>query len=671
MFETSIAFKYLTPRWRQLSVSIISLISILVIALVVWLIVVFFSVTAGLERNWIDRLIALTAPVRIVPTDAYYNSYYYNIDRISQASGYNQKSIAEKLQASITDPYDPSSDEEVPAKWAAPDRHANGELKDLVKVAFEALRSIPGIEARDYEMTMANLRLNLIRQPHAPGHYEQASLSQATYLGSFDPDNRALQGALLPLSMQDLSNQLSMSAIAADPSEDGAQLVSAGEEQLRERLKAFFSEVTIRQMETPEEWMLPKELWPQSARWRAYALFVGDRLVRVLIPKEGDQFSESVVRGFVEFQGGQARLILPGKEAQEIPSRVPLVVIGKMVMDAEVNKATLNSAKSLNDVLFDVAFKLQGKEIKGQIPYANFKISKAEVAKDRGELPSDSVLGRGILLPRGFKDAGVLVGDRGSLVYAIPSASSLQEQRLPIFVAGFYDPGIIPIGGKFLIVPQEITSVIRSAYNQDDLVQGNGINVRFKDIDRADQVKMSLQRAFEEAGIANYWKIETYREYDFTKDVIQQLSSEKNLFTLLATIIIIVACSNIISMLIILVNDKKLEIGILRSMGASSGSIAAIFGLCGIVMGVLGSAIGILVALFTLQHLQKLVNLISRVQGHDLFNPIYYGETLPSQLSWEAIGFVIVTTAFISLISGLVPAIKASMMRPSAILRAE
>src|SRR5215471_16960580 len=114
MFELSIAFKYLTPRWRQLSVSIISLISILVIALVVWLIVVFFSVTYGLERNWIDRLIALTAPVRILPTDAYYNSYYYRVDSISSASGYAQKSIGEKLQAAKSDPYDPYQDEELP-----------------------------------------------------------------------------------------------------------------------------------------------------------------------------------------------------------------------------------------------------------------------------------------------------------------------------------------------------------------------------------------------------------------------------------------------------------------------------------------------------------------------------------------------------------------------------
>src|SRR5690348_1278274 len=97
MFELSIAFKYLTPRWRQLSVSIISLISILVIALVVWLIVVFFSVTYGLEKSWINKLIALTAPIRITPTEAYYDSYYFQADAISSSSDFNYKTIGEKL----------------------------------------------------------------------------------------------------------------------------------------------------------------------------------------------------------------------------------------------------------------------------------------------------------------------------------------------------------------------------------------------------------------------------------------------------------------------------------------------------------------------------------------------------------------------------------------------
>ena len=96
MFELSVAFKYLLPRRRQLSVSIISLISILVISLVVWLILVFFSVTNGLEKIWVEKMISLTAPVRILPTEAYYKSYYYQIDSHSVAANYTPKSFAKK-----------------------------------------------------------------------------------------------------------------------------------------------------------------------------------------------------------------------------------------------------------------------------------------------------------------------------------------------------------------------------------------------------------------------------------------------------------------------------------------------------------------------------------------------------------------------------------------------
>src|SRR6187397_1595897 len=128
MFELSVAWKYLRPRWQQLSVSIISMISIAVISLVVWLVVVFFSVTHGLEKSWIQKLIALTAPIRITPTEEYYRSYYYQID----ASGYASKSIGEKLKAPEADPYDPETDGELPHHFATPDRKPNGLLKDLV-----------------------------------------------------------------------------------------------------------------------------------------------------------------------------------------------------------------------------------------------------------------------------------------------------------------------------------------------------------------------------------------------------------------------------------------------------------------------------------------------------------------------------------------------------------
>ena len=121
MFELSIALKYLIPRKKQLSVSLIALLSVTVISLVVWLVLVFLSVTEGIERNWLQKLTTLNAPVRITPTKHYYSSYYYQIDGIAADSHYAAKNIAEKNKAALSDPYNPSEDGQLPAHFPQPD----------------------------------------------------------------------------------------------------------------------------------------------------------------------------------------------------------------------------------------------------------------------------------------------------------------------------------------------------------------------------------------------------------------------------------------------------------------------------------------------------------------------------------------------------------------------
>lgn len=511
MFELSVASRYLIPRWRQLSTSIISSIAIGVIALVVWLIVVFFSVTDGLEKGWVNKLIVLTAPVRILPTDSYYQSYYYQIDSHSAASDYAYKSLNEKLNAPTTDPYDSTLDGEIPVHWPAPLRNADGSVADLVKNAVQLIKSqpqLPSLNVSDFETAVGTLRLNLIHTNHGSEEGKPSTLSYSIYMGALDPDNLSFESLILPIDPENRS------------------------------------------------------------------------------------------------------------------------------------------------------------------PYLLKKISDQE-GTQRLHLPSHPHRGEGILLPANFRESGVRLGDRGAIAYVAPTTNGMQEQTLPVYVSGFYDPGLLPIGGKFALVNPDVVRAIHGAQQWEGFNSGTGFNIRFDSYSKADEVKKKLQEVFEHEGIAPYWRIETYREFEFAKDFLQQLQSEKNLWSLISCIILIVACSNIISMLLILVNDKKLEIGILRAMGASSWSIAAIFGLCGLIIGIVGSAIGIVLALFTLRNLQTLIDFIGRMQGYELFNPLFYGTALPNTVSIEALAFVITATAAISLLAGLIPAIKACLVKPSTILRAE
>ena len=521
MFELSVAWKYLLPKRRQLSVSIISLISIVVISLVIWLILVFFSVTKGLENGWVDKLVTLTAPVRITPTEEYYRSYYYQIDHYSSASDYTFRSIGEKKNAKVLDPYSEMEDSELPPGFPTQDKD-----KDIVKLAFDAIHAVPGIVASDYEVSSANLRLRLVRGYRKAEEMTQSFLSQAVYIGTFEENSPSYRKILLQNGLKDHEN-------------------------IHNLVKTGYRDESDTKAASPS----------------AYSYY-----------KEGDRY--------------------------------------KIPYDAEVGL-------------------------------------------------------HGVIAPKSFRDAGVLVGDRGYVSYYAPTASMLQEQRLPIFIAGFYDPGIVPLGGKFLLANPLLVRTIRTAQSQDSSPLTNGINVRFENVKDAVAIKNQLVKELEKRGIAPYFKVETFRDYEYAKDLLQQLSSEKNIFSLISAVIIIVACSNIISMLIILVNDKRTEIGILRSMGASSKSIAMIFGICGIVMGLTGTVIGTILAYFTLQNLNSILGFISRAQGFDAFNPVFYGEQMPTTMSYETLAVVLLATGVISLFAGLIPAVKASQMKPAAILRAE
>jgi lipoprotein-releasing system permease protein len=697
MLELSVACKYLIPRWKQLSVSIISLISVLVISLVVWLIVVFFSVTEGLENSWIRKLTTLTAPIRVTPTEAYYDSYYHRIDSISEGSDYNLKSIAEKLASTSTDPYDPDIDEEIPMSWPAIERDSNGHVLDLCAEAFKSINQVHGhypLHATDFEISVSNIKLNLLRskEQSRDSQAEQKSLSQASYLNSFDPQNPSLERSMLPLETADLNNLLNLIERAR------------GSTHVREQLHRFFDHTEIKSMQFRSSFCeLPKSMYPESAKWLGFTVSSGKDLSRVIVPSQVEDLESTMSllkeRGYqtsmvnVQFINGLPSISAIEKDAEEIRLSTPLQVFYPDSFPVKISTESLNTAQRISDVSFAVSIPVQSGTVAGNIPYRLLKINeahplencmtdeasvpywlhKSENAQGASSLalPSGDSAGEGILLAKHFKDSGVLVGDQGYLSYYAPTNSSVQEQRVPVYVAGFYDPGIIPIGGKFVTANKNITSLIRSSNDVREGGLGNGIAVHFDKLGDADAIKAALSKEFEARGISQYWKIETFKDFDFTRDIIRQLASEKNLFTLIALIVLLVACSNIISMLVILVNDKRLEIGILRAMGATSLQIATIFGLCGAVMGLLGSSIGTLAAILTLRHLDGLLALLSRLQGYDVFNQLFYGDTLPSQLSVEALTFVLCTTVFLSIFAGVVPAVKASLVRPSSILRSD
>lgn len=704
MFEISIALKYLLPRKRQLSVSLISLMSVLVISLVVWLVLVFLSVTEGIEKKWLDKLTSLNAPLRITPTHAYYSSYYYQIDSASSSSHFQNKSISQKSQSPDSDPYSYEEDGELPLDFPLADRKADGCLKDPVKQAYAILEDLkkqsPGLVFQDFELGGALLRLQLLRSDSqvttGKANKSQSFLTQVSYIASFPDQSPYVQNLILPIRPQDINHLYFMAPHALDHSREDAPAMMAhtSADRIASRLKALAEHAAIRSLKTTYPyWKLPRGLLPQQGQFQAELHMQNGKISHVSIAaksvKSSGPLKANVKEGVLLCDSGQLSFRSNNTEIYPLLPQTPLIIEGSIEMQGTLITESLDHAQRLEDIRFAIRTSLQGTQLEGEIFWEGVEIAQADIQTDsaasslpwvgrltgqiRAQLPINAEKEAGVLLAKNFQDNGVLVGDRGYLSYSTSTTSSIQEQRLPIFVAGFYDPGVMSIGAKCILVPPTVAHAISSSsssFNMDK-TQSNGISVWFQNIDEAHLYKEKLCAEFTAAGIDPYWKVTTFRDYDFAKDLLEQFESDQYLFTLVGVIILVVACCNIISLLVLLVNDKKREIGILQAMGASSKSIAMIFSACGVTMGILSSLIGTVAALFTLQHIDAIVHLLSLIQGHDAFNATFFGNGLPNQLSHRAVIFVLLATPLLSLCAGLVPAIKACRLRPSAILRSE
>ncbi len=680
LFELTVAFKYLIPRRKQLSVSLIALLSVVVISLVVWLVLVFLSVTEGIERGWLQKLTTLNAPLRITPTHDYFSSYYYQVDGISSNSEYTSKSIAGKIAALDTDPYNPEDDGELPTHFPEADLKTDGTLKDPVKTLFSLLSDLkknrPDLTYQDFELSGALLRLQLLRPSNAVRTDDnQGYLTQVSYIATLPHQAPKLHSLLLPPTEKDLNHLLYLSTHSTHLSRQDSPTLAlkADKTTAQTRIRELLDHALIKELRPRQLfWQIPVNLLPERQILEGQAHFRNEKLSRIDIPAQ----KNAACNAKIWKEGTDLILESKSGQRQRIPLSTPLLSEGPL-------KLAVENPISVEPLLFKIHTTLQDVVLKGEVGFEGLEIAKADfLSKSNSNapwftpnhpLPINQEKETGVLLTKSYLDSGVRIGDRGYLSYSSATSSSLQEHRLPIFVSGFYDPGIFAVGNKCILAPPLVTQTINassSSFNLDK-TQSNGILVWFQDLASAEEIKRQILLSLDEAGIGKYWKVTTFKEYDFAKDLMEQFQSDKYLFAMVGIIILIVASCNIVSMLVLLVNDKKKEIGILQAMGASKFSIASIFSICGIAVGILSSMIGTLAALLTLNNIDTIVQFLSFIQGHDAFNSTFFGKSLPNEFSHSALVFILIVTPLISLLAGLIPAIKACKLRPSEILRSE
>ncbi|MBD3178897.1 MAG: FtsX-like permease family protein, partial [Candidatus Latescibacteria bacterium] len=163
--------------------------------------------------------------------------------------------------------------------------------------------------------------------------------------------------------------------------------------------------------------------------------------------------------------------------------------------------------------------------------------------------------------------------------------------------------------------------------------------------------------------ILQSWEYGTNNWIRMNRNLFSYIKVEKVLMFLLLTLIIMVAGFNLIGMLTMVIMEKRSEIGILRSMGASSGGIMSVFMIEGTVIGLIGTALGIAGGLA--------VSAVLKTVHIDLPPDVYFISTLPVLIKGSDILLISAASMAISFIATIYPSWEACRVMPLDAIRYE
>ncbi len=192
-----------------------------------------------------------------------------------------------------------------------------------------------------------------------------------------------------------------------------------------------------------------------------------------------------------------------------------------------------------------------------------------------------------------------------------------------------------------------------------------GVRLRLEDLFQARRVARELTRQFGGDLRVEDW---THQHANFFRAV----QTEKRVMFVILTLIVAVAAFNIVSTLVMVVTDKRADIAILRTLGATPGVILRIFMIQGALIGVLGTAIGLVGGIALALNVETIVPAIEKTFGVHFMDPsVYYISVLPSKINWPDVWHIGIVAFLLSFIATLYPAWRASRTQPAEALRYE
>ena len=260
------------------------------------------------------------------------------------------------------------------------------------------------------------------------------------------------------------------------------------------------------------------------------------------------------------------------------------------------------------------------------------------------------------------RDLGVTVGDRIRLISpdgvktAFGSSPRVNAYEVVyIFSAGRWDIDQTRVYMPF--------AEAQSFFNREGAA--DEIEVMVADPDRVDDLTPALLAAGDARTLLWSWR-------DSAGSFLRALTIEDNVMFVILSVLVLIAAMNIISGLIMLVKNKGRDIGILRTMGLTEGSILRVFFICGAATGLIGTALGVLLGCLFAIYIDPIFSLVNYVSGGGVWDPSIRGiYELPARLQLRDVLSAVVLSLGLSFVVTIFPARRAARMNPVEALRYE
>jgi len=276
------------------------------------------------------------------------------------------------------------------------------------------------------------------------------------------------------------------------------------------------------------------------------------------------------------------------------------------------------------------------------------------------EFTGDNAIVIGVGLARSY---GLRIGD--SLTLISPQGAATAFGTIPRVraykVAAIFDAGLQEYNTSVVFLPMAAAQVFFQKTGG-----ATGVEIRLVDPQRTEQIAGPLTEAL--AGRQVF-----ARDWRHANDgIVGVLRVQKDTMFIVLGMIVLVAAFNVVSSLIMLVKDKRADIAVMRTLGASSGAVLRIFLMCGAFVGISGTVIGTVIGVVFCRNIVAVQHFVEDISGGRVFDAnVFMLSSLPDKVDWGDVARIVVLGLTLSLLATLYPSWRAARTDPVEALRHE